>query len=359
MSFKPMLGAFALLSMFTFGAAAQTITITPELAKIIEAAKAEGKIVLKSNPTFLGGPAGVKATEQGLNKMFGTNLPIEWTPGPAFAPLAASLFQEMQGGQKSSTDVYFGTAIQVTPYLQRNLWKATDWAKLLPGRIQPEFVEGEGRALRFMTFLPGILYNLKAAAWVPQVKTSADLLKPEYKSKFLTTPFLAGFDVMLAIWGQQRTEEYVRQMSKQVSGLMGCEAFERIASGELPALALDCTGAAPENIAYRGKDVLGLQVIHDIAQRRYAYFTIPTNAPHPNAAILYTLYLSTSEGQKNVVWNYYGQDLDGYPDAATRKKVDELTAAGVKFTDVTIDWWKTNSGVEKGHLELTKIVRER
>jgi hypothetical protein len=34
-------------------------------------------------------------------------------------------------------------------------------------------------------------------------------------------------------------------------------------------------------------------------------------------------------------------------------------AKGVKFTDVGIDWWKTNQGVEKAHLELTKIIRER
>jgi hypothetical protein len=26
---------------------------------------------------------------------------------------------------------------------------------------------------------------------------------------------------------------------------------------------------------------------------------------------------------------------------------------------VGIDWWKTNQGVEKAHLELTKIIRER
>jgi hypothetical protein len=29
----------------------------------------------------------------------------------------------------------------------------------------------------------------------------------------------------------------------------------------------------------------------------------------------------------------------------------------VKFTDVTIDWWKTNQGIEKDHLALTKIIR--
>ncbi len=96
-----------------------------------------------------------------------------------------------------------------------------------------------------------------------------------------------------------------------------------------------------------------------MAQRRYAYMTVPAHAPHPNAAILYTLYISSPEGQDKVVWDYYGWDLDNYPGSHAGKKVQDLTAKGVKFTDVTIDWWKTNQGIEKAHLELTKIIRER
>ena len=85
--------------------------------------------------------------------------------------------------------------------------------------------------------------------------------------------------------------------------------------------------------------------------------TIPANTAHPNAAILYTLYLSSAEGQENVVWDLYGQDLDLYANSHAGEAVKELQGKGVKFTDVTIDWWKTNQGIEKDHLELTKIIR--
>ena len=80
----------------------------------------------------------------------------------------------------------------------------------MPSRITPVMVEGEGRALRIATNLPGIVYNMKAAPWVAQVNTTDDLLKPEYKGKFYTTPFLGGFDVLLApdVWGIEKTTAY-------------------------------------------------------------------------------------------------------------------------------------------------------
>ena len=39
--------------------------------------------------------------------------------------------------------------------------------------------EGDRKALRYMTGLPGINYNVKVANWVPQIKSIADVLKPE------------------------------------------------------------------------------------------------------------------------------------------------------------------------------------
>ena len=348
------------LAFATAPAQAQTAA-NPELAKIIAGAKKEGKLLLRSTTSVNGAADGAKVAQAGIKKMFGVDLDVEWVPGPAFAPLAAALYQEKQAGQPASGDVYVATPIQIVPYLSRGLFQKVDWVKLMPDRIKPDFVEGDGRALRFMTFLPGINYNVKVATWVPQIHVLADVLKPEYKGKFLTTPFLAGFDVLLADsqWGPKKTEDFVRQMSGQISGLLGCEAEDRIASGETPALVLDCSGGSQNRLRYRDKGVLDTHIVSDAAQRRYAYMTIPAHTAHPNAAILYTLYISSAEGQEKVVWDLYGQDLDLYPGSHSAKRVAEYRAKGVKFTDVNIDWWKTNQGVAKEHLALTKIIRSR
>ena len=362
MAIRSALRAAALAVACLIAAAhAQTVEVTPELAKVIAAARQEGKLLLRSTTSVNGAAEGAKIAQDGIKRMFGVDLAVEWVPGPAFAPLAAALYQEKQAGQPASGDVYVGTAIQITPYLERGLFRPVDWAKLMPARITPATVEADGRALRFMTFLPGINYNVKAAPWAAHIAGVADLLKPELKGKFVTTPFLAGFDVLLASpqWGAQKTEDLVRKLSGQISGLLGCEGEDRIASGEIPALAIDCTGGSQNRLRYRGAGILDTQIIPDMAQRRYAYMTVPAHARHPNAAILYTLYLSSPEGQDKVVWDLYGWDLDTYPGSHAGGKVAELTAKNVKFTDVTIDWWKTNQGVEKAHLELTKIIRQR
>jgi ABC-type Fe3+ transport system substrate-binding protein len=354
--------ALALFTAFALGAArAQTAPMTPELAKIVAGAKAEGKLLLRSTTSVNGSAEGAKVAQAGIKKMFGVDLDVQWVPGPPFAPLAAALYQEKQAGQPASGDVYVGTAIQITPYLTRGLFKTVDWVKLSPGRIKPELVEGNGQALRFMTFLPGINYNVKVATWVPQIKVLSDVLKPEYKGKFVTTPFLAGFDVLLADsqWGFAKTKDFITKMSKQVSGLIGCEAEDRIASGETPALVLDCSGGSQNRHRYRGKGILDTHIVSDVAQRRYAYMTIPAHTAHPNAAILYTLYIDSAEGQENVVWDLYGQDLDNFPHSHTGKRIADLREKGVKFTDVNISWWKTNQGIAKEHVQLIKIIRKR
>src|SRR5262249_28073154 len=160
--------------------------------------------------------------------------------------LAAQLFQEMQAGTPASTDVLALTPAQVVPYLEKGFFRTVDWAGALPS-LPAELVEAQGKALRVNLALPNILYNPKAAPWVLQIETSADLLKPEFKGKFVTTPFLGGFDALLAndVWGVEKTTTYVKQFAQQIGGFASCGSLDRIASGEIAALALDCSGGWP------------------------------------------------------------------------------------------------------------------
>src|ERR1051325_9741873 len=110
-------------------ARAQTVEITPDLAKVIAGARQEGKLLLRSTTSVNGAAEGAKLAQDGIKRMFGVDLAVEWVPGPAFAPLAAALHQEKQAGQPASGDVYIATAIQITPYLERGLFQSVDWAK--------------------------------------------------------------------------------------------------------------------------------------------------------------------------------------------------------------------------------------
>src|SRR5690349_8973494 len=125
-------------------APAQTADSNPDLAKVIAAARQEGRLLLRSTTSVNGAAEGAKLAQDGIKRMFGVDLAVEWVPGPAFAPLAAALYQEKQAGQPASGDVYIATAIQITPYLERGLFSPVDWIKLAPARIKPDYVEGGG-----------------------------------------------------------------------------------------------------------------------------------------------------------------------------------------------------------------------
>ena len=129
--------------------------------------------------------------------MFGVSLDTEWAPAPSYAPMAAKMQQEFQAGVPASSDVYFGAAPQLGPYIDGELFRKIDWAQLWPERIKDSAVE-RGRSLQVETFLPGILYNVKVAPWVKDIKIVGDVMKPEYKGKFYTTPYLSGFDALVA-----------------------------------------------------------------------------------------------------------------------------------------------------------------
>jgi ABC-type Fe3+ transport system substrate-binding protein len=349
----------AILANIAPSARAQSGAISPALAAIIEGAKKEGKLLIRSTPSStLAGPEAQQAAQAGIKATFGIDLPIEWSPGTAYGPLAAQLFQEMQAGTPASTDVLALTPVQVVPYLEKGLFRPIDWAALLPS-LDAALVEADGKALRVSLALPSILYNVKAAPWVAAINSSSELLDPTLKGKFVTTPFLGGFDALLAddAWGVAKTTAYVHQFATQIGGFASCGSVDRIASGEIAALVLDCGGGWPNDLHYRGKNIIATRIVGDIAELRYSYVTIPTHAAHPNAAILYSLYLVTPQGQQKVMADYNGFDLGAYPGSYARSVVEGEKAKGVKFIDVTVDWWKTHPDIDRKVIDLIKIAR--
>src|SRR5215467_6928228 len=106
------LGFAVSLSVAAMAAHAQAPSLSPELAQIVAAAEQEGKVTFRATNTTFAGPIGAQVATEGINRTFGTHLRVDWVPGPAYGPLAAILYQELQAGQPASSDVYVGTAAQ-------------------------------------------------------------------------------------------------------------------------------------------------------------------------------------------------------------------------------------------------------
>jgi ABC-type Fe3+ transport system substrate-binding protein len=340
--------------LFLICAAARAQDMTPALKNLIAAADGEGALTLSWGTTTWDGPQGIARFQAGMNKMFGSNVRINYVPGPDMARIGNQLATELAAGQKADADIMLGAAPQMAPLIKLDLFAPVDWPQYLPSRVDASMTELNGKLIRVVTGLTGATYNSQLAPMKPV--TLEDFLKPEWKGKIASTPYAAGFDVLLAsdVWGKDKTVDYVQKLSRQIAGLIRCGESERLATGEYLALVMDCTGQDALLWQERGAPLAQMMPL-DAAQERYYYFGIPKNAQHPNAAKLFTMFLLTAEGQQ-ISYDTWKIDLHTFPGSRMGKMVSDFEKQNVKFKEVTTEWYLRHPEIDAAKSELIKII---
>jgi ABC-type Fe3+ transport system substrate-binding protein len=351
-SFLSQIALSAALAFLAVPAPAQEINAA--LKELAAAASREGALTLSWSGSTFAGIQGAARFQAAMNKYSGTNIRINFLPGADMARIINTLATEHSAGQKASVDIALGAAPQLVPVLKANYFESVDWKTYLPGRITDEMIESNGQLLRIVTGLSGATYNSALAPMKPV--TLEDFLKPAWKGKIASTPYSAGFDILLAedVWGKDKTYTYVRALSQQITGLIRCGEAERIATGEYLALVMDCTGQDALQWKEKGAPLDQMMPL-DAAQQRYYYFAIPKNAQHPNAAKLYSIFVMTEEGQK-LSYDTWKTDLHSFRGSNMGKMVDDYAKLGVKFKEVTIAWYSQHPEIDAGKSELIKIL---
>ena len=336
------------------GAAARAQDMTPALRELAAAASKEAALTLSWSPSTLAGAPGAARAQAAMNKMFGSNVRINYVPGPDMARIGNQLATEFSAGQKAHVDIMLGAAPQMAALMKLDFFEPIDWQRYLPSRIDASMTELDGKLIRVVTGLSGATYNSSLAPMKPS--TLEDFLKPEWRGKIASTPYAAGFDVLLAddVWGRQRTVEYVRKLSQQITGVIRCGEAERIATGEYLALVMDCTGQDALQWQEKGAPLAQMMPL-DAAQQRYYYFAVPKNAQHPNAAKLYTLFMLSEEGQQ-LSYETWKTDLHTLPGSRMGKMVDDFKRMNVKLKDVTAEWYLRHPEIDAAKSELIKII---
>jgi len=350
----PVRVALASALLFNGGAAAVAEEINPALKELIAAANREGAVTLSWSQSTLGGSQGAARFQTAMNKAFGTNIRINFLPGPDMARVINQVATESAAGQKAHVDIVLGAAPQIAPVVKLNFFEPVDWAQYLPGRIIPNMIELDGRIIRIVTGLSGVTYNAQLAPMKPAVLDY--FLKPEWKGKIASTPYAAGLDVLLAadVWGRDKTVAYVQALARQIAGVMRCGETERVATGEYLALVMDCTGQDALLWQEKGAPVAQLMPL-DAAQQRYYYFAVPKNAQHPNAAKLFTVFLLTQEGQR-LAYETWKIDLHFMPGSRMGTMIADYRKRDVKFKEVTLQWWSEHPEIDATRSELIKIL---
>jgi ABC-type Fe3+ transport system substrate-binding protein len=343
-------GTLALAGCLT----ARAQEMNPALKELAAAANREGAVTLSWSQSSLGGSQGAARFQAAMNKAFGSNVRINFLPGPDMARVINQVATELSAGQKAQVDILLGAAPQIAPVVKVNFFEPVDWKQYLPGRITPNMIELDGRIIRIVTGLSGVTYNAQLAPMRPT--RLDDFLKADWKGKIASTPYAAGLDVLLAadVWGKDKTVTYVRALARQIAGVMRCGETERVATGEYLALVMDCTGQDALVWQEKGAPVAQLMPL-DAAQQRYYYFAVPRNAQHPNAAKLFTIFLLTEEGQR-LAYDTWKIDLHFMPGSKMGAMIADYQKRDVKFREVTVQWWSEHPEIDASRSELIKIL---
>ena len=105
------------------------------MTTVIQEANKEGKLKLSWGEGTLGGTKRMALYEQLMNKMFGSNVKIGFTPGPSMPAMGSQIATELAAGQTAVSDVYIGAESYLVPLVNRKIFQPVEWQKLLPGRI--------------------------------------------------------------------------------------------------------------------------------------------------------------------------------------------------------------------------------
>ena len=306
--------------------------ISPALQKVIDGAKKEGTLKIQWTAGRLGGDAGVRKMVAAMNKRYGTDLKLRFTPGPSFPRMTAKLLQEHAAGQPSSSDILLGSSNHISQGTAKGMLVQLDWEGLLerpnPKDANINRTAPKGAGVAIASRVVGISYNSRLVKEADVPKSMEDVFNPKFKGKIASTPYATGLYQFASadMLGRERMTDYTKRLAAQIGGLMGCNSMDRVASGEFLMLVFDCGHDDAIRMTRKGAPVKQA-TIKEISRVNVIYFGVPKHAEHPNAATLFANFMHTAEGQK-LQWDLGGHDLHIYPEANTRKPVQSILAGG-------------------------------
>jgi ABC-type Fe3+ transport system substrate-binding protein len=319
-------------------AAGGSTQFSPARQAIIDGARQEGQLTLIWGEGTMGGSDGARRIAEGLNRAYGLNLNVQFTPGPSMANMMTKLTEETQAGRRSSTDVMVGYGVHMAALVQAGGLLADDWQSWAPNIRNPELVGANGTAVTFQTSYSGITYNTQRLTGDNVPRSMQDLLKPQYRGRVASTPYGATFDYLATdeVWGEQRTNDYLTRLSEQLAGLIRCNETERIASGEFDALALDCSQSNALEAKAKGLPV-DIVIPSDAVFLIPLYMAVPKSAAHPNAAKLWINHVLGREVQ-DMLAESDAADSHLLEGSKTAKQLEALRSQGVRFTVADVDF---------------------
>jgi iron(III) transport system substrate-binding protein len=332
-----------------------------EVQSSIQAAQKEGILNISWGTTTMGGTTGIKELEQALNKHYGTNIQLKYTPGRSYSAHMQRLAEELAAGRKAFEDVALADSGQVAFFHKNNILLPVNWQVFMPHISKNTLAKVISRDSTLVTMYSQprtIVYNTNVIPKEQAPKTLNDLLHPKWKGKIATTPYAAGYEVLAndKSWGEKRLLDYAESLTKNLGGLIRCGELPRIVSGEFPIFLLECSPGRVQIEIEKGAP-LAQVVPTDMLEVLHHWIGVPKHAANPNAAKLFVAFLVTKEAQE-IIYKHERTDLHYLEGSRVARQLSEIqTATGQQFGDYTPDRILDQQNVDTVLQKISVIFR--
>ena len=331
-----------------------------EVKRLLATAKNSGEreLNLTWSESVLGGSEGAKKFEALFNRMYGTEIKVNFTPGPSMTDVAGKLAQEVAAGQKGSADLFLGTEQHYGGLWDRNVLEEYDYTRLSP-RIRREFVIPRNTAVEISTILSGISYNTNMIGPADVPRKLEQVLNPRWKGKIASTQNASIFErvAMRNEWGPEKMKAFVTKLSEQVAGLTRTTEVERVVSGEFAMLVMDAGVHHTRRFQAQGAPV-GHVIPEDAGTVAFLHLGVPRNAGQSNLAKLF-INMAMSEAGQKIIYETYLTDHHELPGSQSAAALSDLKSKGIGLLRVDVKFVTERPEMNKLRLELVKILREK
>jgi len=266
---------------------------------LVAAAKKEGVIELLAPSTT--GDTGAQALGNAFNKKYGLNIKMNYSPSNNMTGDVAKLVLGAASGATPEWDLMLVTDAHHATIWARKLHQPFDYTKL---GVAPELIQYDNGVVSLANqfVLPAYNKNILPAKDVP--KRWEDLLDPKWKGGKLGVSTATHHMSRLAVgpWGESKTTEFVRGISKQ-EPILGTLAnlYTRLQVGEI-LLALTLTDSFISRAKKDGVPIAFAEGLNPVISPTYNA-GVPKGASHPNVARLFAVFLTSLEAQE--LWEQY------------------------------------------------------
>lgn len=267
-------------------------TASAALQSIVDGAKKEGSLKLYASSTL--GPEGVRQLQAGMNKRYGLNLAVQYTPSGSMTRDVAKVVTELSTGASPTWDMMLVTDAHYATLFTNGLLEKFDWVGTFG--VDPKAIFYDGTAVAYATQFVAPAYNKQLVKAAEAPKKWEDLLDAKWQGKIGVTTAHHHWARLGQLWGDEKTSKYLQALASQklVRGRIP-ETYTRLLLGEI-LVAATLTDSYIDEAREKGAPVAFADSVDPVIGTQYLAAPLK-GARSKNAALLFAAHLLTNEGQ--------------------------------------------------------------